>query len=119
METIQFGFKTCSTESVSKERKYEHGWYEASAAHLIRKVLLPEIQDRRRKLKRIFPKIHDRQIKETYYYISDEESVTAPYFNATIRGHWILKIVCAGSGCCLQGKCLPDEPVMRRKTSLL
>jgi predicted transposase YbfD/YdcC len=32
--------------------------------------------------------IKDRQMKETRYYISDEEGLNTSRFNASVRGHW-------------------------------
>ena len=32
--------------------------------------------------------IKDREMKETRYYISDEQGMSSVYFNAWVRGHW-------------------------------
>jgi predicted transposase YbfD/YdcC len=32
--------------------------------------------------------VKDKETRETRYYISDEECMSAAYYNALVRGHW-------------------------------
>jgi predicted transposase YbfD/YdcC len=94
-EDAVFGFKTCPVESVSEEWEYDHGRYEIRKCSILpsEKVLFPEIQEQWCGLKTLvrvesIRQIKDRKMEETRYYISDEEGLSAAYFNATVRGHW-------------------------------
>jgi predicted transposase YbfD/YdcC len=94
-KTKATGFKSCPVESVSEEWEYDHGLYEVRKCSIIpsEKVLLPDIQKQWNGLKTLVRveagrQIKDRQVKETRYYISDEEGLNASYFNESVRGHW-------------------------------
>jgi predicted transposase YbfD/YdcC len=94
-EDTLFGFKTCPMESVSEEWEYDHGRYEVRKCSIIssNNALLPEVQEQWSGLKTLIRvessrQIKDRQIQETRYYISDEEGLSAAYYNALVRGHW-------------------------------
>jgi predicted transposase YbfD/YdcC len=94
-EDTQFGFKNCSPESVSEEWEYDHGRYEVRKCSILpsKNALLPEVQKQWSGLKTLIRveasrQIKDRQIQETRYYISDEEGLSAAYYNSLVRGHW-------------------------------
>ena len=94
-EDAVFGFKTNSANSFSEEWEYDHGRYELRKCSIIpsENVLLPEIQKQWSGLKTLikieaYRQTKDRQTQETRYYISDEEGLSATYFNALVRGHW-------------------------------
>jgi predicted transposase YbfD/YdcC len=94
-EDTVFGFKTASAKSFSEEWEYDHGRYELRKCSIIssENVLLPEIQEQWSGLKTLIRieagrQTKDGQTQETRYYISDEEGLSATYFNALVRGHW-------------------------------
>jgi predicted transposase YbfD/YdcC len=95
LEDAIHGFKSCSPESVSEEWEYDHGRYEVRKCSIIssENALLPEIQKQWSGLKTLIRveasrQIKDKQMQETRYYISDEEGLSAAYYNALVRGHW-------------------------------
>ena len=95
LEDTVCGFNTCSAESVSEEWEYDHGRYEVRKCSIISSInaLLPETQQQWSGLKTLIRveagrQIRDRQVRETRYYISDEEGLSAAYYNALVRGHW-------------------------------
>jgi hypothetical protein len=87
-EDAAVGFKTCSTESVSEEWEYGHGRYEVRKCSILpsKNALLAETQKQWNRLETLIRVESSRQIKdglkrETGYYISDEEGLSAAYYN--------------------------------------
>jgi hypothetical protein len=121
-----FGFKTCSEESVSEEWEYDHGRNEVRKCSIIpsNRALLPEIQKLWSGLKTLIKveasrQIKDRLMQETRYYISDEEGLSAAYYNSLLRGHWALRITYTGIWTLLSGKiAVVQEKTMRLKIFL-
>jgi len=89
------GFKACKSESVSEEWEYDHGRFEVRKCSIIssKNILLTENQEQWCELKTLIKveasrTIKDVEMKETRYYISDEEVPNAAYYNALVKGHW-------------------------------
>jgi predicted transposase YbfD/YdcC len=94
-EEVTVGFKACSAESVSEEWEYDHGRYEVRKCSILpsKNALLAEAQKQWSELKTLIRVESSRQIKdglmqETRYYTSDEEGLSAAYYNSLVRGHW-------------------------------
>jgi predicted transposase YbfD/YdcC len=89
------GFKVCSTESVSEEWEYDHGRYEVRKCSVIKaQDALPEENPNLWREPKTLIKVEatriikEKETKEIRYYISDEQGLSASYFNALVRGHW-------------------------------
>jgi predicted transposase YbfD/YdcC len=94
-EDVTVGFKTCSAEIVSEKWEYDHGCYEVRKCSIFpsKNALLAEAQKQWIGLKTMIMlgssrQIKDRLMHETRYYISDEERLSAAYYNSLVRGHW-------------------------------
>jgi predicted transposase YbfD/YdcC len=88
-------FKACAAESVSEEWEYDHGRYEVRKCSIIKAqdALLDEHLKVWTDLKTLVKveatrMIKEKETKEIRYYISDEQGLSATYFNALVRGHW-------------------------------
>ena len=94
-DDVVCGFKACRADSVSEQWEYDHGRFEVRKCGIIqsKNALLSEIHEQWSGLKTLVKveasrTVKDREMKETRYYISDEEGLSAAYFNALVRGHW-------------------------------
>lgn len=92
---VESGFKACRADNISEEWEYDHGRYETRKCSILKAelVLLEENLSQWKGLKTLVKieatrQIKETQSKETRYYISDEENLSAGYFNALVRGHW-------------------------------
>jgi len=81
-DDVVCGFKACRADSVSEQWEYDHGRFEVRKCSIIqsKNVLLPENQEKWRGLKTLIKvessrTVKDREMKETRYYISDEEGI--------------------------------------------
>jgi predicted transposase YbfD/YdcC len=94
-DDVVCGFKACKAESISEEWEYDHGRFEVRKCSIIssKNALLDENQEQWSGLKTLIRveasrTVKDRETKETRYYISDEEGISAAYYNSLVRGHW-------------------------------
>ena len=91
-DDVVCGFKS---ESISEEWEYDHGRIEVRKCSIIssKNALLDENQEQWYGLKTLIRveasrTVKDKETKETRYYISDEEGLSAAYYNSLVRGHW-------------------------------
>lgn len=92
---VSGSFKACATQGIREEWEYERGRYEVRRCSILsaKDVLLEENLKQWTELKTIVKieamrMIGEKQSHEIRYYISDEQSQPAAYYNALARGHW-------------------------------
>lgn len=102
-DDVVYGFKACSSDSISEEWEYDHGRFETCICSIVKSesALLAENQESYGNLKTLVKIeltliIKDKQMQETRYYICDEEGLNVAYFNALVRRYGVLKIIYTG-----------------------
>lgn len=98
LEDVKYAFRTHQARFVDEEWEYDHGRFETRKCSILpaKETLMGEVFERWEGLKTIVKVEAKRTIKETEcvetrYYISDEATQNAAYFNALARGHWSIE----------------------------
>jgi hypothetical protein len=96
------GFKACKAESISEDREYDRGRFETRKCSIIssKNALSDENPEHWCGLKTLIRvdacrTVKEKETRETRYYISDEESMSAACYNALARGG-VSRIICTG-----------------------
>ena len=94
-EDVVCGFKACKADSISEDWEYDHGRFEERRCSIIKSedALLPENIELWVNVKTLIKiestrTVNNKESKETRYYISNEQGLSAAYFNSLVRGHW-------------------------------
>ncbi|MBS9768425.1 MAG: ISAs1 family transposase [Flavobacteriaceae bacterium] len=97
-DEIVGGFKAIRSSDFSEQWEYQNSRFETRKCSIIKAsaVMLPEVLSQWKGLKTLVKIESERFLNnekqvQTRYYISNEESENASYYNALVRGHWSIE----------------------------